>query len=424
MSRSLNRIALLTSLYPAISQMFITREVLGLRDTGFEVYTCSINKPRKEELLTVQYRDEASKTFYIKASNPVAIAMAHLRQFSRSPSRYLSGFFHAVHAHQPGVKGWLWGLFYFAEAGILADWTERLNIGQLHVNFANAGASVAMIACWMAHLPFSIRVHGPAEFQDCRGLNLHGKFTSAQAVICTSDFCRSQVLRLLSHEEWPKIRVVRCGIDPTVFQPQPKQERRDSTTRFLCVARLASAKGLPLLLHACRTLLDSNMPFKCTLVGDGPDRGTLEALRDRLGLREHVCLVGAIGQDRIQEYYDQADVFVLPTFAEGLPTVLMEAMAKGLPIISTTVMGIPELVQDGVEGLLIPPANAEPLAKAMRQLAEDPQLRRQLGKAGREKVIAEYNFATNITKLAQILQYDTGNEVADSTASITAAEKP
>jgi glycosyltransferase involved in cell wall biosynthesis len=420
MSRSLHRIGYLTSLYPAISHVFIVREVFGLRDTGFEVCTCSLNKPREEELLTVQYRDEASNTFYVKALNPISMAMAHLRQFSRSPFRYLSAFFHAVHAHQSGVKGWLWSLFYFAEAGILADWTERLNIGQLHVNFANAGASVAMIACRMAHLPFTIRMHGPAEFQDCRGLNLHGKFTSAQAVICTSDFCRSQVFRLLSHDEWPKIRVVRCGVDPAVFQPQPKQERPDSTTQFLYIGRLASVKGLPLLLHACRTLLDIHLPFKCTLVGDGPDRGTLEALRDRLGLREHVCLVGAIGQDRIQEYYDQADVFVLPSFAEGLPTVLMEAMAKELPVISTRVMGIPELVQDGVDGQLIPPANAEPLANAMRQLAKDPQLRRQFGKAGREKVIAEYNFATNITKLARVLQYDAGSEVVDSTASITA----
>lgn len=347
------------------------------------------------------------------------MAMAHLRQFSRSPSRYVSGLFHAVRAHQPGIRGSLWSLFYFAEAGILADWIERLNIGQLHVNFANAASSVAMIACPMANVPFTIRMHGPAEFQDCRGLNLTGKFASAQAVICTSDFCRSQVLRLLSHEEWPKIHMVRCGVDPAVFRPQPKQEGRDSTTRFLYVGRLASVKGLPLLLHACLTLLDINMPFKCTVVGDGPDRGLLEALRDRLGLREHVSFVGSVGQDRIQDYYEGADVFVLPTFAEGLPTVVMEAMAKELPVISTRVMGIPELVQDGVDGLLIPPANAETLANAMRQLAKDPRLRRRLGKAGREKVIAQYNFATNIMKLAQVLQYNTGREVVDSTALIT-----
>jgi glycosyltransferase involved in cell wall biosynthesis len=150
----------------------------------------------------------------------------------------------------------------------------------------------------------------------------------------------------------------------------------------------------------------------------------LEALRDRLGLQEHVCFVGSIGQDRIEDYYDRAGIFVLPTFAEGLPTVLMEAMAKELPVISTRVMGIPELVQDGVDGLLVTPAKAEPLANAMRQLAEDPQLRRRLGKAAREKVIAEYNFATNIIQLAQTLQDNVGSEVLGSAASITATKKP
>ena len=420
MPRSLHKIALMTSLYPAISHTFITREVLGLRNEGFEVCTCSLNKPRKEELLTEQYRDEASNTFYIKASNPVAIAMAHLRQFSRSPFRYLSGFFHAIRSHQPGVKGLLWSFFYFAEAGILADWAERLNIVQLYVHFANAGSSVAMIACRMAHPLFVIRMHGPAEFFECSALNLHEKLTFAHAVICISDFCRGQVLRLISHQEWPKVRVVRCGVDPALFQPRPKQERRDSTTQFLYVGRLASVKGLPLLLHACRTLLDSNLPFKCTVIGEGPDRGMLEALCGRLGLREHVCLVGAIGQDHIQEYYDLADVFVLPSFAEGVPVVLMEAMAKEVPVIATRVMGIPELVEDGVSGLLIPPASVEALADAMQQLARDPQLRQRLGKAGREKVIAEYNIGTNVAMLAQILQYDAGNEVVDSTASITA----
>ena len=405
MSVPRSRITMLTSLYPAVSHTFITREVLGLRDRGFEVYTCSLNKPRKEELLTVQYRDEASNTFYIKTLNPVAMAMAHLRQFIRSPFRYLSGFFLAVRSHQPGVKGLVWSLFYFAEAGIVADWTERLDIGQLYVHFANAASSVAMIASRMNHRPFVIRAHGQTDFYDSRGLNLHGKFTSAQAVICISDFCRGQVFRLLSHEEWPKVRVVRCGLDPTVFLPQPRQEMLDSTTRFLCVARLASEKGLPLLLHACRNLLDINMPFKCTVVGDGPDKRTLEALRDRLGLREHVCFVGAVGQDRIQDHYDRADVFVLPSFSEGVPVVLMEAMAKELPVISTTVMAIPELVQDGVDGLLVRPADAEALANAMLLLAKNPQLRRRLGKAGRAKVIAEYNLGTNVTKLAQILQY-------------------
>jgi len=414
---SQTKVGMLTSLYPAISHTFIARDVAGLRERGFEVYTCSLNKPAETELLTDEYRDEFNNTFYIKATDPVAILAAHLNDLFRSPIKYLSSLYFALTSHTGGFRNALWNFFYFAEAGILAHWARRNRIQHIHVHFANAASSVAMLSARMGGPPFTVRVHGPDIFYDCLGLHLREKFIHAQTIVCISDFCKSQVLRLIPKEQWEKVSIVRCGVDPDKFAPQPRDSDENGTTHFLCVARLSEAKGLPVLLHACRILREKGVRFKCTIVGNGPDRDLLDDLRRRLSFEDTVAFVGSVGQDRIQLFYDQADVFVLPSFAEGVPVVLMEAMAMELPVISTRIMGIPELVEDEVNGLLVPPANVEQLVDAMQRLAEDADLRRRLGKAGREKVVAEYNLELNVKKLAQVLQKCIGGEADESITS-------
>lgn len=424
MPKSPNRIAMLTSRYPAISNTFIWRDVLGLREQGFEVYTCSLNRPSESELLTEEYREEFRNTFYIKSARPVGIALAHVQCVCRSPVLYLSSLCFAVRIQRGGIKKLLWNLFYFAEAGILAHWAQRNDIEHVFVHFDDSSSAVAMYAYRMGGASYSIRVHGSDNFYDCPGLYLKEKFAGATALVCISDFCRSQVLCMLPPEQWTKVSVVRCGIGPEQFRPhRQRPNNAQGTVVFLCVARLLRAKGLHFLLHACQALQKKGIQLKCILVGDGPAREELERLRHQLNLRGCVEFIGAVGQDRVQEYYNQGDVFVLPSFAEGVPVVLMEAMAKELPVISTRVMGIPELVEDGVSGLLIPPANLDALVQAMERLAKDPELRLRLGKAGREKVIADYNLETNVPKLAQVLrEMITGGLAEKSTATPVVGE--
>jgi glycosyltransferase involved in cell wall biosynthesis len=267
--------------------------------------------------------------------------------------------------------------------------------------------------------PYTIRVHGSDIFYDCPGLYLKEKFAHAKAIVCISDFCRSQVLCMIPPDQWSKVSVVRCGVDPQRFLPRRERlhDQQQEVVVFLCVARILRAKGLHFLIRACSCLLEKGIQLKCVLVGDGPAREELQAFTNELGMDRYVEFVGSVGQDRIQAYYEQADIFVLPSFAEGVPVVLMEAMAKEVPVITTRVMGIPELVEDGVHGLLIPPASVEALANAIQRLAKDPQLRQRLGKAGRQKVIAEYNIAANVAKLAQILQYSADGKLADKKVS-------
>jgi len=421
MPQSLRKIAMLTSRYPAISHTFIWRDVVSLRQQGLEVHTCSLNRPGERDLLTEEYREEYRKTFYIKGVSPAAIALAHLNRMFRSPTRYLSSLYFAIRTQGGGLKKLLWNFFYFVEGGILADWAQRSAIEHIFAHFAFSGSAVAMYSSKMGGPPYTIRVHGSDIFYDCPGHYLKEKFAHATAIVCISDFCRSQVLCMVPPDQWSKVSVVRCGVDPQRFLPRRKRlpDQEQEVVVFLCVARLVRAKGLHLLLRACSCLLEKGIHLKCVLVGDGPAREELQAFTNDLMICRHVEFVGSVGQDRIQDYYEQADVFVLPSFAEGVPIVLMEAMAKELPVISTRVMGVPELVEDGVNGLLVPPANEEALVKAMEQLAKDPQLRRRLGKAGREKVIAEYNQETNVTKLAETLQHGAAAGPAKGTASTT-----
>jgi len=423
MPQSLRRIAMLTSRYPAISHTFIWRDVISLRKQGLEVHTCSLNKPGESDLLTEEYRGEFLGTFYIKGVSPAAIALAHLNRMFRSPARYLSSLYFAIRTQRGGIKKLLYNVFYFVEGGILAHWAQCKGIEHIFVHFAHASAA-AMYASKMGGPSYSIRVHGSDIFYDCPGHYLKEKFAGATALVCISDFCRSQVLCMLPPEQWSKVSVVRCGLDPELFLPQ-RQRPNDAqeTVVFLCVARLLRAKGLHFLLHACQALRKKGIQLKCILVGDGPAREELERLTDQLGLRACVEFAGAVGQDRIQEYYDKADAFVLPSFAEGVPVVLMEAMSKEIPVITTQIMGIPELVNDGVNGLLVPPANEEALVHAMLRLAADPPLRRRLGQAGRKRVIAEYNQEINVPQLAPILQHVTARKPAPKTAPIGIAEE-
>lgn len=177
---------------------------------------------------------------------------------------------------------------------------------------------------------------------------------------------------------------------------------------ILMVGRLMGPKGLPILFEALRELRGRGVAVRLVVVGDGPDRAAYEALARELGISEHVELAGAVGQDEIRERYAAADVFCLPSFAEGIPVVLMEAMAMELPVVTTAIMGIPELVEDGVHGRLVPPGRADRLADALAELLAAPERRAEMGRAGRQKVLAEFDVRETAQRFKQVLERSTG----------------
>lgn len=395
------KLVYLASEYPGISHTFIFREIQTLRSMGFEVATASIRKPEHLSRMTGKEHDEALRTFYIKDSPFTSLFRCHYRLFKRHPWRCLCMLTGALRFGRRGPKSLFKGLAYFAEAGMLIDWMQgEKESSHVHVHFANPAATVAMIAALYKAVDFSMSVHGPDIFYNVEENLLAEKVKRARFVRCISHYCQSQLMRLVPHSCWSKFSIVRCGVDPSVFLPRP--EPTNAAAEILCVGRLVPAKGQHILIEACSGLKAKGIPFHLTFVGGGDDRDSLADLARRSGIADRVTFTGAIGQDDVHAYYDRADVFVLASFAEGVPVVLMEAMAKEIPCISTRITGIPELIDDGLDGLLVAPSNAAELSEKLAVLLGDPVMRRTLGRRGREKILERYNLDQNCKGMAEL----------------------
>jgi len=402
------RVAYLCNRYPAISNTFILREVQALRRRGAEVHTFTVRRPGREHLLSQTDREEDARTFGILPLAPVRMLRAHLSALARRPHRYGATLALAWRLRRPGARGTLWQLFYFAESVLVWDECRRRGIRHLHAHFTHVASDDALLAAHLGGWTWSFTTHGGLEFFDLSRTRLAEKARRADAVVCVSDFGRSQVLAHVEEEHWEKVHVVRCGIEPAAFSRNghgsPTPDEAPRSLDVLCVARLVRLKGHAVLLRALAALRAEGVPVHATLLGDGPSRTHLERLAARLGVTEAVTFAGAVGQDEIAAWYARADVFCLPSFAEGLPVVLMEAMAMGVPVLATRITGVPELVEHEHSGLLVTPGRPDELAAALARLAADPALRERLGRAGREAVLAHHDVDRAADLLHGILE--------------------
>jgi colanic acid/amylovoran biosynthesis glycosyltransferase len=403
------RVAYVASRYPWPSQPFLTREVRGLRAAGTDVTTFSIRSPGEAALLTEEDRDEAERTIDLLPAGASALLAAHLGELLRGPLRYARALGAAWRLGGPGARARLWGLFYFAEAMLLRRHCRRLGITHVHgVQFADGAGDVALPAA--AHCrgdgrdwSFSLSVHGPTELWEVTRYGLREKVRRARFVAVPSEFTRSQLAALVEERHAAKIEVVRMGVDPERLPPSPPSGRTGAGVRVLCVARLVRQKGHGTLLRAVAALRETGLPLQVTLAGEGPEREELEALIGELGIGDLVELRGVVGQDELAALLAEADVFCLPTLADTVGVASMEAMAAGRPVVSTRLMGVPELIEDGVSGLLVTPAREEELAAALRGLAEDPAQRDRLAEAGRRRVLERYVSAREAALLSELL---------------------
>ncbi len=381
-------IAYLNTEYPSLSHTFIEREVRALRERGFEIRTFSIRKPGKHSTLGGDHERAAKETFAILGSKSRLVTET-LGALVSSPVGWVRTVAASMRLAPPGIKSRVLHLAYAAEAFVLARELRRQGIGHVHVHMANNGAAVAKLACVFDRgLSYSLTIHGSAEFFHVDSWTLEAKVSDAVFVRCISDFCKSQVMIWTSPAIWDRFHVVHCGIDTEQFIPTPKPER--GPLRLLTVGRFHPIKGYPLLLEACKSLSDAGVDWSLDMVGDGGERARLETLAQSLGVAGRVKFSGAVGQDKIQAHFDQADAMVVSSFMEGVPVVLMEAMAKGLVVVSTNVGGIPELVDQGRSGVLVTPGSAARLAEALMSCARDREGFPAMRAAGRAKIEAEF----------------------------------
>jgi colanic acid/amylovoran biosynthesis glycosyltransferase len=399
------RLGYLLSRYPAISHTFFLKEIVGLRQRNLSVEVASINHPDRPTIaLPPIEASEAAATYYVKPTSILRVAGQVLSIAIAHPVVAWRGLLAALRLGEFDLLRRAFALFYWAEALLVGDWLRRRELTHLHVHFGGAVATVGMLTSQAWQIPWSVTLHGPDEFFDQDAFYLRQKIESASFVICISDFCRSQVLRIAPGLDDRSLEIVRLGVDCEALQPAEANpvESPSRPLQLACTGRMVAAKGHRILLEAIASLAAEKIEVDCTLIGDGPERPALEALCARLGIAAQVHFLGAMAHQPTLAQVAKADVFVLASFAEGLPVALMEAMALGVPCISTTIAAIPELIRDRQNGLLVPPANSAALAEALRLLAADPKLRLELGRHARQTAAESYNLAKNLDSLAAV----------------------
>jgi colanic acid/amylovoran biosynthesis glycosyltransferase len=395
------RIAYLTSRYPAVSHSFIQREVLALRELGAEVATLSIHPPLAADLFTREDRKEAAGTFSIRSAPWWKVAAAHLCALLGHPRAYLATLRFSAGQGAAGGRP-LTPIFHFAEAVVVWRECRRREIPHVHAHFTSPSADVAHLAARLGEaispgsLSWSFTAHGTDILGD-HPARLAEKVRSAPLVVCVGDFGRAQLMRLVDEEHWRKIRVIHCGLDsrwraaPAPAHPPRGEAGEDGALRILAVGRLEREKGHAILLEAVAELYAEGVEVVLEVVGGGSARERLIARARQLGIEAQVSFSGKAGQDTIRERYAEADLFCLPSLGEGVPVVLMEAMAMAVPVVATRVGGVPELIEDGVSGRLVSPGSSTALARAIAALAADPPLRGRMGVAGRQRVLGAYS---------------------------------
>jgi len=393
-------VAYLVNQYPRVSHTFIRREICALEAHGQPVVRFSV-RAAAETLVDPADQTEQTRTRVLLDVGPMALLRAVLRTCLGRPLRFLRALRLALACRQRAAGGWIAHAAYLIEACQLRAWLARADAVHLHAHFATNPATVAMLCRVLGGPPYSITVHGPHEFDAPAFLGMPAKIELAAFVVAVSSFGRSQLYRWCGHRLWPRIHVVRCGVD-RAFLSEPSSPVPD-TPRLVCIGRLCEQKGQLLLLRALRRLADARVACELVLVGDGELRGEIDALARELDVADRVTITGWATGDEVRKHLLSARALVLPSLAEGLPVVIMEALALGRPVLSTYIAGIPELVQPGLCGWLVPAGSVSELADAMREVLAAPvsELTR-MGRAGRERVALRHDAEAEALRLARL----------------------
>lgn len=395
------RIAYLVNQYPAVSHSFIRREIQELERQGLPVLRLAF---RGHDGVTVDAGDrrEQELTRYIFGSGAVVRLLGHAVALAVTrPLKVLRTIAETITLGRRADRSMLAHFGYFLAACAVTRMCRAHGIDHLHAHFGTNPAAVAMLAKLLGGPRYSFTVHGPEEFDKAGTLKLADKVAHAAFVVAISSFGRSQLLRWVRREDREKVHVVHCGLQDGYGHGAPAVDPANNS--FACIGRLSEQKGHAILIEAWRLLDARGIRPRLVLVGDGDLRPEIERAIAEYGLGDRIELVGWGDENAVRESIVASRGMVLASFAEGLPVVIMEAMALGRPVITTYVAGIPELVRDGIDGLLVPAGDAVTLADAIaRLLAMDGTELSAMSDAARARVAGRHAIGTEAAKLSRL----------------------
>jgi colanic acid/amylovoran biosynthesis glycosyltransferase len=395
------RIAYLINQYPKVSHSFVRREILALEQQGAHILRIAL---RGWDAPLVDEEDvlERKRTRYVLGDGALPLMLAAMRILVTRPIRFMRTLLLATRMSRRAERPLPTHLAYMAEACRIVQWLRYENIEHVHAHFGTNSAEVAMLANELGGPEWSFTVHGPEEFDKARAIGLAEKIRRAKFVVAVSSYGRSQLFRHVEHALWSKMHVVHCGLDASFTAAIGTLP---AARRLVCVGRLCEQKGQLLLIEAAHRLAIDGTDFELAFAGDGELRTDIEALIARYQLQDTVYVTGWISGTRVREEILAARALVLPSFAEGLPVVLMEAMALRRPVISTYVAGIPELVIPGEHGWLVPAGDIEALTQAMRACLDAPaEVLAQMGSAGHRRIVDRHSINIQTNMLAKLFK--------------------
>jgi glycosyltransferase involved in cell wall biosynthesis len=405
------KIAYFINQYPKVSHTFIRREIAALERTGVEIERIAL-RGWDAEVADAEDIAERARTHYVLRGGLAALLVDGAVLALRRPVRMAQALRLAWRMSRRSERAWAWHVVYVLEASRVVRWTSAWGTEHVHAHFGTNSAEVVMLARALGGPSYSFTAHGPEEFDKPEALGLATKIVRAAFVVAISSFGRSQLCRWIPASRWNRVEVVHCGLEPGFFAAADDLEPA-AIPRLVCVGRLCEQKGQLLLIAAAARLAREGVPFELVLAGDGEMRREIEAAIAAEALGGRVRITGWIDSARVKAELLAARALVLPSFAEGLPVVLMEAMALGRPVVSTYIAGIPELVRAGSEGWLVPAGDVDALARAMREcLQADPEHLRALGRAAHARVLERHQVDVEAARLKRLFARAIGEGTA------------
>ncbi len=404
------KIAYIMSRFPMISETFILYEILELERLGLHIEIFPLLR-QNESVKHAEVEALADRVHYNHVFS-MATLTAQLYWLYKRPRNYLLAWWRAIYGNFNSKKFLSRALVVVPLAALFARQMQKLNIEHIHAHWATHPALAAYIAQQLTGLTYSFTTHANDIYVEQSMLD--EKIHNASSIVTISEYNRQFLHQLYGTEATDKTVVIHCGIDPNVFQSQAATKQTEQFT-IICVARLEEKKGHTYLIKACAQLDAQGVNFRCLLIGDGEKRPQIEAQIEQFGLADRLILLGLQPRHRIKELLAEANVMVLASIItktgqmEGIPVALMEALAMELPVIATAISGIPELIKDGETGLLVPERDPQAITTALLNLYNSPELGSELGRAGRIKVLQEFNLHRNVAKLYHILSQDWAN---------------